>query len=97
MKKNFYLIEAYFLGYTATFIFFRYFILTRFLFYDILYKIYMNLCKFIIEEAIILGIVGIFLILKKKYKRLENNKTVESCMYIFIFMYIFFRNYMILR
>ena len=97
MKKNFYLIEAYILGHMATFIFSKYFLLIHSDFNDVMYKFSANIQKFIKGEIILLGIIIIFLLLKIKFDNLLNSNYVRKGMYFFIFVYIFFKNYIILR
>ena len=97
MKKNFYLIEAYILGHMATFIFSKYFLLIHSDFNDVMYKFSANIQKFIKGEIILLGIIIIFLLLRIKFDNLLNNNYVRKSMYFFIFAYVFFKNYIILR
>ena len=97
MKKNFYLIEAYILGHMATFIFSKYFLLIHSDFNDVMCKFSANIQKFIKGEIILLGIIIIFLLLKIKFDNLLNSNYVRKGMYFFIFVYIFFKNYIILR
>ena len=97
MKKNFCLIEAYILGHMATFIFSKYFLLIHSDFNDVIYKFYENIQKFIKGEIILLGIIIIFLLLRIKFDNLLNNNYVRKSMYFFIFAYVFFKNYIILR
>ena len=97
MKKNFYLIEAYILGHMATFIFSKYFLLIHSDFNDVMYKFSANIQKFIKGEIILLGIIIIFLLLRIKFDNLLNNNYVRKSMYFFIFEYVFFKNYIMLR
>ena len=97
MKKNFYLIEAYTLGHMATFIFSKYFLLIHSDFNDVMYKFSANIQKFIKGEIILLGIIIIFLLLRIKFDNLLNNNYVRKSMYFFIFAYVFFKNYIMLR
>ena len=97
MKKNFYLIEAYILGHMATFIFSKYFLLIHSDFNDVIYKFYENKHEIIRREIILLGIIIIFLLLKIKFDNLLNSNYARKGMYFFIFVYIFFKNYIILR
>ena len=97
MKKNFYLIEAYILGHMATFIFSKYFLLIHSDFNDVMYKFSANIQKFIKGEIILLGIIIIFLLLRIKFDNLLNNNYVRKSMYFFIFAYVFFKNYIMLR
>ena len=93
MRKNFYLVEAYILGYLATFIFSKYFLLIHSDFNDVIYKLH----EIIRREIILIGIIIIFLLLKIKFDNLLNSNYVRKGMYFFIFAYIFFKNYNILR
>ena len=95
MKKNFYLIEAYILGHMATFIFSKYFLLIHSDFNDVIYKFYENKHEIIRREIILLGII--IILLKIKFDNLLNSNYVRKGMYFFIFVYIFFKNYIILR
>jgi len=70
MRKNFYLVEAYILGYLATFIFSKYFLLIHSDFNDVM---------------------------RIKFDNLLNNNYVRKSMYFFIFAYVFFKNYIMLR
>ena len=97
MKKNFYLIEAYILGHMATFIFSKYFLLIHSDFNDVMYKFSANIQKFIKGEIILLGIIIMFLLLRIKFDNLLNNNYVRKSMYFFIFAYVFFKNYIMLR
>ena len=97
MKKNFYLIEAYILGHMATFIFSKYFLLIHSDFNDVMYKFSANIQKFIKGEIILLGIIIIFLLLRIKFDNLLNNNYVRKSMHFFIFAYVFFKNYIMLR
>ena len=97
MKKNFYLIEAYILGHMATFIFSKYFLLIHSDFNDVIYKFSANIQKFIKGEIILLGIIIMFLLLRIKFDNLLNNNYVRKSMYFFIFAYVFFKNYIMLR
>ena len=97
MKKNFYLIEAYILGHMATFIFSKYFLLIHSDFNDVIYKFYENILEIIRKEIILLDIIIIFLLLRTKFDNLLNSNYVRKGMYFFIFVYIFFKNYIILR
>lgn len=97
MRKNFYLVEAYILGYLATFIFSKYFLLIHSDFNDVMYKFSANIQKFIKGEIILLGIIIIFLLLRIKFDNLLNNNYVRKSMYFFIFEYVFFKNYIMLR
>ena len=97
MKKNFYLIEAYILGHMATFIFSKYFLLIHSDFNDVMCKFSANIQKFIKGEIILLGIIIIFLLLRIKFDNLLNNNYVRKSMYFFIFAYVFFKNYIMLR
>ena len=97
MRKNFYLIEAYILGHMATFIFSKYFLLIHSDFNDVMYKFSANIQKFIKGEIILLGIIIIFLLLRIKFDNLLNNNYVRKSMYFFIFAYVFFKNYIMLR
>ena len=95
MKKNFYLIEAYILGHMATFILSK--LLIHSDFNDVIYKFYENIHEIIRREIILIGIIIIFLLLKIKFDNLLNSNYVRKGMYFFIFAYIFFKNYNILR
>ena len=97
MKKNFYLIEAYILGHMATFIFSKYFLLIHSDFNDVMCKFSANIQKFIKGEIILLGIIIMFLLLRIKFDNLLNNNYVRKSMYFFIFAYVFFKNYIMLR
>lgn len=97
MKKNFYLIEAYILGHMATFIFSKYFLLIHSDFNDVIYKFYENIQKFIKGEIILLIIIIVFLLMKMRFNDMLNNNYTRKSIYFFIFSYIFFKNYIILR
>lgn len=97
MKKNFYLIEAYILGYMATFIFSKYFLLIHSDFNDVIYKFYENIQKFIKGEIILLIIIIVFLLMKMRFNDMLNNNYTRKSIYFLIFSYVFFKNYIILR
>ena len=62
-----------------------------------MYKFSANIQKFIKGEIILLGIIIIFLLLRIKFDNLLNNNYVRKSMYFFIFAYVFFKNYIMLR
>lgn len=96
MRKNFYLIEAYILSYVSIFTFSRYFNAPTLYFNETLKKFVANFYEFMNGEIIILVVIITFLLLKEKYGEILNNSVSKRCIYIFIFMYLFLKNYTIL-
>ena len=96
MKKNFYLIEAYVLSHIAFFMFGRYFHSPALYFDEIFERLSMHLSEFIEGEAVILVIMTVFLLAKKKYSDILENDIAKRCVYIFIFVYMFLKNYSLL-
>ena len=96
MKKNFYLIEAYVLSHIAFFMFGRYFYSPALYFYEILERLSMHLSEFIEGEIVVLVIMAVFLLAKKKYSDILENDIAKRFVYIFIFVYMFLKNYSLL-
>ena len=96
MKKNFYLIEAYVLSHIAFFMFGRYFHSPALYFDEILERLSMHLSEFIEGEIVVLVIMAVFLLAKKKYSDILENDIAKRCVCIFIFIYMFLKNYSLL-
>ena len=96
MKKNFYLIEAWILSHIAFFMFGRYFHSPALYFDEILERLSMHLSEFIEGEAVILVVMAVFLLAKKKYSDILENDITKRCVYIFIFIDMFLKNYSLL-